>query len=181
MKPNVLVVWPNRPKAMAELEQAYQVHHLWRAENPDELFAEVAPSIRAVVASGERGPTAQMIEAMPKLEIVATFGVGVDATDREACKRRNIPITTPPDVLTEEVADMGLALMLCVLRRIVQGDRWVMNDNWGRASVSRAKVVAPGQFRVWGDRAETRLWPGDERPSPAPRSAGVGRRPITCP
>ena len=47
MKPDVLVVWPNRPKAMAELEQAYRVHHLWQAENPDELFAEVAPRFAA--------------------------------------------------------------------------------------------------------------------------------------
>ena len=178
MKPDVLVVWPNRPKAMAELEQAYQVHHLWRAENPDELFAEVAPSIRAVVASGERGPTAQMIEAMPKLEIVATFGVGVDATDREACKRRNIPITNTPDVLTEEVADMGLALMLCVLRRIVQGDRWVREGaGCAKARCRSAPPHAAAASASSASAASARPWPARPRcwACPSPITAAPGR------
>lgn len=145
MKPDVLVIWPNRPKAMAELEQAYTLHHLWRAEDPEALLEEVGPRIRAVVASGERGASAAMIEGMPKLEIVACFGVGVDATDREACRRRGIPITNTPDVLTEDVADMGLVLMLCVLRRILQGDRWVREGRWAREGSMPLSTTARGR------------------------------------
>jgi lactate dehydrogenase-like 2-hydroxyacid dehydrogenase len=130
MRPDVLVVWPNRPKAMAQLEEAYQLHHWWKAEDPDAMLREVGPRVRAVVFSGERGPSAVMIGQMPRLEIAACYGVGIDAIDKEACKARGIPITNTPDVLTEEVADMGLALMLAVMRRIVEGDRYVRGGRW---------------------------------------------------
>ena len=132
MKPDVLVVWPNRPGAMAELERAYALHHLWRADDKERLLAEVAPKIRAVVTTGERGATADLIGRLPALEVVACFGVGTDAIDRAACSARGVPVTNTPDVLTEDVADMGLALMLAVLRRLVEGDRWVREGRWAR-------------------------------------------------
>ncbi len=134
MKPDVLVIFPNRPKAMADLEAAYTLHHLWKAERPDSLVAEVGPRIRAVVATGEKGASAELIDKLPALEIVACFGVGVDATDRPACARRNIPITNTPDVLTEDVADQGLALMLAALRGIVRNDRYVREGRWQEGS-----------------------------------------------
>ena len=64
MKPDVLVVSPTRPKAMAELEAAYSLHHLWRAEDPEVLLAEVGPRVRAVVTIGERGAP---MDRLPKL------------------------------------------------------------------------------------------------------------------
>ncbi len=130
MKPDVLVVWPNRPKAMAELEFAYTLHHLWQAPDREALLAEVGPRVRAIVTTGERGASAKLIDRLPALEIAACFGVGYDGIDQEACRRRGIPITNTPDVLTEDVADMGLALTLCVMRRIVEGDRWVRAGRW---------------------------------------------------
>jgi lactate dehydrogenase-like 2-hydroxyacid dehydrogenase len=130
VKPDVLVVWPNRPKAMAELESAYTLHHLWQAPDREALLAEVGPRVRAIVTTGERGASAELIDRLPALEIAACFGVGYDGIDQEACRRRGVPITNTPDVLTEDVADMGLALTLCVMRRIVEGDRWVRAGRW---------------------------------------------------
>lgn len=130
MKPDVLVVWPNRPRHMALLGERYTLHHLYRAEDPERLLAEVAPGVRAVVTTGEKGASAALLDRLPALEIVACFGVGIDAIDRDACARRDIPITNTPDVLTEDVADMGLALMLAVMRRIPFGDRWVREGRW---------------------------------------------------
>jgi lactate dehydrogenase-like 2-hydroxyacid dehydrogenase len=133
VKPDVLVVWPNRPGAMAELERAYTLHHLWQAgDDRERLLAEVAPRVRAIVTTGERGATAELIGRLPALEVVACFGVGTDAIDHAACRARAIPVTNTPDVLTEDVADMGLALMLAVLRRLVAGDRWVRDGRWAR-------------------------------------------------
>jgi lactate dehydrogenase-like 2-hydroxyacid dehydrogenase len=129
-KPDVLVVWPNRPDQMAQLEAAYRLHHLYAASDPDALLAEVGPEIRAIVTTGERGASRAMIERCPKLEIVSCFGVGIDAIDQAACRERGVPITNTPDVLTEDVADMGLGLMLAILRRIPQGDRHVREGRW---------------------------------------------------
>jgi lactate dehydrogenase-like 2-hydroxyacid dehydrogenase len=130
MKPDLLVVWPNRPNQMDQLEAAYTVHHLHKAADPDRLVAEVGPRIRAIVTTGERGATRRLIERCPALEIVSCFGVGIDAIDRAACRERGVPITNTPDVLTEDVADMGLVLMLALLRRIPAADRWVRDGRW---------------------------------------------------
>jgi lactate dehydrogenase-like 2-hydroxyacid dehydrogenase len=112
------------------LEEAYTLHRLDQAEDPDALVAEVGPAVRAIVSTGEKRASRSLIERCPSLEIVACFGVGIDAIDQAACAERGIPITNTPDVLTEEVADMGLGLMLAILRRIPQGDRWVREGRW---------------------------------------------------
>jgi lactate dehydrogenase-like 2-hydroxyacid dehydrogenase len=117
---------------MAELEQAYTLHHLWQAEDRDRLLAEAGPKVRAVVTTGEKGAKADLLARLPALEVVACFGVGTDAVDHAACRARAVPVTNTPDVLTEDVADMGLALMLCVMRRVVEGDRWVREGRWVR-------------------------------------------------
>lgn len=130
MRPDVLVVFPLRPRAMEQLEASYRLHHLWQAQDQDQLLRDVGSSVRAIVTTGERGASAALIDRLPALEIVACFGVGIDAIDRAACARRAIPITNTPDVLTEDVADMGLVLMLAVLRDIRGGDLWVREGRW---------------------------------------------------
>jgi lactate dehydrogenase-like 2-hydroxyacid dehydrogenase len=163
VKPDVLVVFPNRPKAMAELEAAYALHHLWNAADPDRLVDEVGPRIRAVVSTGEKGASAALIDRLPALEIVACFGVGIDAIDRPACAARNVPITNTPDVLTEDVADQGLALLLAALRGIVRNDRYVRDGKWRqgaapltvRAKGKRVGVLGLGRIgKAFARRAE---------------------------
>ena len=80
------------------------------------------------------------------------------------CRRRGIPITNTPDVLTEDVADMGLALTLCVMRRIVEGDRWVRAGRW----------VKEGDMPLGSTPA--RQAPGHRRPGPHRQGAGPPRR-----
>jgi lactate dehydrogenase-like 2-hydroxyacid dehydrogenase len=145
MKPDVLVVWPNRPKAMETLAASYRLHHLWQAEDCEALLATAAAGVRAIVTTGERGASAELIDRLPRLEIVACFGVGIDAIDREACRRRNVMVTNTPDVLTEDVADMGLALMLATLRGIVFGDRWVREGRWQREGQAPLTTCARGK------------------------------------
>lgn len=131
-KPEVLVLWPNRPKQMAILEERYRLHHLYKAADKAAMLAEVGPRVRAIVASGEVGPDRAMIAACPKLEIVACYGVGVDAIDRVACAERGIAVTNTPDVLTEDVADMALMLLLMAMREAVRADDWVRSGRWER-------------------------------------------------
>ncbi len=134
-KPDVLVLWPSRPKQMAILEERYRLHHLYKAPDKAALLAEVGPRVQAIVASGEVGPDRAMIEACPKLEIVACYGVGVDAIDRVACAERGIPVTNTPEVLTEDVADMALMLLLMLLRDAIAADAHVRTGRWAREGV----------------------------------------------
>lgn len=131
-KPDVLILWPIRPKAMATLEARYRLHHYYSAPDKAAMLRDVGPRVRAIVCSGEVGPDRAMIEACPKLEIVACFGVGVDAIDRVACAERGIAVTNTPDVLTEDVADTALMLLLIAFRRAVEADAWVRSGRWER-------------------------------------------------
>ena len=145
MQPEVLVVWPNRPKAMAQLEASYRLHHLSQAEDPDRLVREAGAEIRAIVTNGERGASEALIERLPRLEIIACFGVGYDAVDIAACSRRAIAVTNTPDVLTEDVADMGMALLLGVLRGVQRGDRWIREGRWAAEGAMKLTTCAHGK------------------------------------
>jgi lactate dehydrogenase-like 2-hydroxyacid dehydrogenase len=145
VRPDVLVVFPLRPRAMEQLEASYRLHHLWQTQDHDQLLRDVGSSVRAIVTTGERGASAALIDRLPALAIVACFGVGIDAIDRAACARRGVPITNTPDVLTEDVADMGLVLMLAALRNIRGGDRWVREGRWRTEGPMPLTVRAGGK------------------------------------
>ena len=121
MKPELLVVFPNRPHAMAQLEERYELHHLWQAAEPDALVEGCASKVQGIVTSGEYGASAELISKLPQLKIVSCYGVGVDAVDGPSCKARDIIVTNTPDVLSKDVADMGIMLMLATMRRLRGG------------------------------------------------------------
>jgi lactate dehydrogenase-like 2-hydroxyacid dehydrogenase len=98
----------------ASLEQDYIVHPLWKAnQSPHEIPSDAT----AIVTDGHSGASASLIEALPNLRLIACYGVGVDAIDLEAARRRGVTITTTPGVLTDDVADMAVALLLAVSRQ----------------------------------------------------------------
>jgi lactate dehydrogenase-like 2-hydroxyacid dehydrogenase len=129
-KPDVLVVVPSRPDQMRMLDEAYTLHRHDRAEDPDALLEEAAPGIRAVVTMGSVGFTRDMLERLPRLEIVAVGSVGYDTVDVEGCKARGVPVTNTPDVLTDDVADVAMALAFATLRAFGLGERWVREGRW---------------------------------------------------
>ena len=110
-------------------------------------FATVGPHIRGIATRGTLGADSALIAACPNLEIVAVYGVGFDAVDLDACRARGIRVTNTPDVLTGDVADFGVAMMLAHARGLASGEAWVRNGNWA------AKGVHPLQRRVQGKRA----------------------------
>lgn len=88
------------------------------------------PQTRAIVGGGTSRVDAAMMAELPALEIVAIHGVGHDGVDLDAARARGIRITTTPDVLTEDVADLAIGLMLDVQRRIAANDRTVRDGGW---------------------------------------------------
>lgn len=130
MTVDLLVVFPNRPKAMQQLEARFKLHHYWQAEDRNALLDACGERIRGIVTSGEHGASADMIARLPKLEIVSCYGVGVDAVHLPSCRERGIVVTNTPDVLSREVADMGIMLMLATLRRMIEADRHVRTGAW---------------------------------------------------
>ena len=129
MRHRVLMTGPMYPPTMDALDALYTVHRLWIAQDREALIASIAGEVTAV-ASGGAGVDASLISKLPRLEVIAHFGVGYDKVDVAAAKKRGIAVTNTPDVLTEEVADLAIALMLATVRRVPQGDRYVREGRW---------------------------------------------------
>ena len=136
MKNEILITGPMYPPTLAELEQTYQSHRLWTAADKPGLLASVADRITAVASSNSGGIDAATIGKLPKLKVISHFGVGYDTVDVNAARARGVAVTNTPDVLTEEVADLTLGLLLATIRRIPQGDRYVREGQWLKGSMA---------------------------------------------
>jgi glyoxylate reductase len=91
--------------------------------------------VLAVVAAGV---DEALLELLPDLRLVANYGVGYDGIDIDACVRRGIAVTNTPEALGVATADLTLALILAVRRRVLEGDRFVREGRWGTEWVSGA-------------------------------------------
>ena len=118
------------PAIQQELDSRYTAHRLWEAQDHDALLKRVAPQVRGIATSGGAGASAALIRALPKLEIISSFGVGYDSIDIDCAKQGGIIVTNTPDVLTDDVADLAMALLLGMIRRIPQGDHFVRQGRW---------------------------------------------------
>lgn len=118
--------------ALPRLEAKLKVHRLWEAADKDALIAEVAPRIRGIATgAGTSGKTdAAFMDRFPKLEIVSNFGVGYDSVDAAHAATRGVIVTNTPDVLTEEVADTAMGLLLMTAREFGAAERYVRDGQW---------------------------------------------------
>src|SRR4051794_615507 len=122
-KIEVLLVGPPKPTIVNGLAP-FTVHRLGAAQDRDGFLAGIAPRVRAIASS----VTSETIDAalmgkLPQLEIVATFGVGYDHIDAKWAEAHGVVVTNTPDVLTEEVADTALGLLLSTVREFPQAER----------------------------------------------------------
>ena len=148
-KPDVLVVAKLWPPMMAALQTAFTVHDRTHESDPA-AFAKIAPTIRAISGSGESKVPASLIAQLPALEMISVFGVGYDGYDVAAARARGVPLTNTPDVLTDEVADMGLGLMLSIARRIPQADKYVREGRWPSGPMPLARKVSEARLGIVG-------------------------------
>jgi len=141
MKRELLMMGPMYPLTLQELEETYVVHKLWLAADRDVLLASLADRIDAVATSGTKGMDDATMAKLPKLKMISHFGVGVDSIDTEAARRRGIMVSNTPDVLTDDVADLAMGLMIAVSRKLVVGDRYVREGKWPKGPMPLAESV----------------------------------------
>jgi lactate dehydrogenase-like 2-hydroxyacid dehydrogenase len=130
MKPEILQMSPIMPHVEAALAKAYKVHCYWKADDRAGLLAEIGAHVRAVATGGHSGCSRATIEALPNLEMISSFGVGYDAVDVAASREHGVRLTNTPDVLNDAVAELTMALMLALCRRIPQADVHVREGWW---------------------------------------------------
>jgi lactate dehydrogenase-like 2-hydroxyacid dehydrogenase len=130
MKIDVLSIGSFPAATNAELAKRFAITHHFNRPAPNALGAELKARIRAIATEANRGANRALIEALPRLEVISLFGVGTDSVDLAAARERNIPVTNTPGILTDEVADLAIGLMLASARQIVFADRYVRDGSW---------------------------------------------------
>lgn len=146
-KPIILQIGPYPEWDQTPLDAAFDARRVFEAADPAAFVAHHGAEARGIATRGELGADRALIDACPKLEIISVYGVGFDAVDLDACRARNIRVTNTPDVLTGDVADLGIAMMLAQSRRMVGAEAWVRDGDWA------SKGLYPLGRRVFGRKA----------------------------
>ena len=130
-KPDILLIGPAKPVFVQGLEPTFTVHRLNEATDRDAFIAAIADRVRAfAVTYSNQKVSGELMARFPRLELVATFGVGYDHVDAKWAGAHGIIVTHTPDVLTEEVADTALGLLLCTVREFPQAERYLRAGYW---------------------------------------------------
>lgn len=126
----LLMACPMSSYLEEELDKRFNLFRFWNFPQKQEFLKENRNIIRAVVGNAGAGADAELIDSLPKLEIVANYSVGLDKVDLVKCKEKGIRVTNTPDVLTDDVADLAIGLIIATLRRICACDRYVRSGAW---------------------------------------------------
>lgn len=127
---DILAPKPMMPIILEGLRKAGKLHCLWEQADPDTFIREHAKDIGAIATGGHHATDGDFMAQFPNLKIVANFGVGYDTVDAKWAGAHNVIVTNTPDVLTEEVADTTLGLLLMTLRELPQSERWLRAGHW---------------------------------------------------
>lgn len=143
----ILQVGPYPEWDEGPLNQAFTMHRYFEADDKNAFMASHGPDIKGIATRGELGADRTMIEACPNLEVISVYGVGYDAVDLAAAKENNVRVTNTPDVLTKDVADLGIAMMMVQSRGMIGAESWVRSGNW------EGRGLYPLMNRVHGKKA----------------------------
>ncbi|MEO6748338.1 MAG: 2-hydroxyacid dehydrogenase [Casimicrobiaceae bacterium] len=149
-KADILITAQLPPLLSVPLQRDYRcVDYVKSADKPALLAAEGA-SIRGLVQGGGTVQTTELLDALPNLEIISVFGVGYDGVPVDYCKKRGIKVTNTPDVLTEDVADTAVALLLMCARGFVIANRLLHKGDWSTGSGTLTTKVAGKRAGIFG-------------------------------
>lgn len=132
---------------MEELESNYTVKRYWDSDDQPELLRSIAQECEGVVTDGGRGVSTDILKQLPNVRVVSVFGVGVDAIDLKYCQENKIAVGNTPDVLSDDVADLAVALALGASRQLVYGDQYARQKRWPEQG------AMPLTTRMMGKRA----------------------------
>ncbi len=130
MKHEIVITGQGHKGTLERLQQEFAAIKLWEAADRAAALKQAAPRVRGLAHFGHGRVDGKLMDALPKLEIVSNFGVGVDAIDLEAAKKRGVTVTNTPNVLNECVADCAVALVLNTLRKFPQSEAWLRSGQW---------------------------------------------------
>ena len=129
---DIIVTAPLPPFLYDPLKAHYRCHDYAQAADKNAFLAQSGPIVRGLVQGGGTMTPTSLLDALPKLEIISVFGVGYDGVPVDYCKRRGVKVTNTPDVLTDDVADVAVGLVLMAARGFGVAERYVRAGEWGK-------------------------------------------------
>jgi lactate dehydrogenase-like 2-hydroxyacid dehydrogenase len=138
------------PDEITALEPYFDIVKLWREEDPESVLQAHKENVQVIVAMHYITVSKTLIDSLPNLKIIATFSVGTDHIDMEAAKERGVVVTNTPDVLCQETADTGMALLLAVARRVPEGDLFVRIGKWHNGPMPLGVTLAGKTIGIVG-------------------------------
>jgi len=130
MQPEILVTAPLPPFLYEPLKADYRCHDYYQSSHKPGLLAAEGARIRGLVQGGGTMTPSELLDQLPKLEIISVFGVGYDGVPVAYCKKRGLKVTNTPDVLTDDVSDVALGLILMTGRGFVRLNRFAQAGEW---------------------------------------------------
>ncbi|MBK6806992.1 MAG: 2-hydroxyacid dehydrogenase [Betaproteobacteria bacterium] len=128
--PDVIVTAPLPPFLYDPLRADYRCHDYYQSSHKPGLLAAEGQRIRGLVQGGGTVTPTELLDQLPKLEIISVFGVGYDGVPVDYCRRRGLKVTNTPDVLTDDVADVAVGLVLMTGRGFAKAERFVRSGEW---------------------------------------------------
>lgn len=146
----VLIIAPVMDYLTEKLEQNFTVYKLFDVADQGVFLAEQGKNIKGIVTRGDIGVTNEVLALLPEVEIISIFGVGTDAVDLDYTRERKIIVTTTPGVLTDDVAETALGLIIATSRRLCQADKFLRAGQWPHSSLPLASKVTGKRLGVFG-------------------------------
>jgi lactate dehydrogenase-like 2-hydroxyacid dehydrogenase len=139
---DIALIGASKPVIVGGLEPHTNLHKVFEAKDREAFLSEIAPKVRGLaIAYTANKVDGAFMSRFPKLEIVASFGVGYDHVDAKWAGEHGIIVTNTPDVLNEEVADTALGLLLCTAREFPQAERYLRAGKWENAAYPLSKAT----------------------------------------
>lgn len=149
-KPKVLQTGRLLPALEKALAADFDVHPLFEEKDRAAFLTAHGAEFVAIVTSARFGATADLINALPNLKVISSFGVGYDTIDIAAAKARDIPVGYTPDVLNDCVADTAFGLIIDVARGFTASDRYTRRGDWLKAPFPLATKVSGKKLGILG-------------------------------
>ncbi len=149
-RPRILQNGPQLPELEKQLGEHFDVHALHQESDRDAFLAANGASFVGIVTSARYGANAALIDALPNLRVISSFGVGLDTIAVDRAKARGIQIGYTPDVLNDCVADTAFALLIDAARRFSESDRYLRAGKWAKAPFPVSTKVSGKRLGILG-------------------------------
>lgn len=147
--PTVVMTAGLMPMIEEQLEANFDLHRLDKEPDASALFDAVGERVIGLCHGGHAVHVdAPMMDRCPNLKLISNFGVGYDGVDTTAARERGIIVTNTPDVLTEEVADTAIGLLIMTVRELPQARDYLMAGRWAKEGDYRLTPLSLRERKV---------------------------------